>query len=49
MGQRLQGAFTKVLEKQYVKEDLGLLFLLAGSCQLCTAERARIQLHSAFS
>lgn len=26
MGQRLQGAFTKVLEKQYIKEDLGLLF-----------------------
>lgn len=30
MGQCLQGAFPKVLEKQYLKEDLGLLFLPAA-------------------
>lgn len=46
--QCLKEAFTNTLEKQYVKEDLGLL-LLCGSCQLRIAEHATVQLHSAFS
>lgn len=42
IGQCLQGAFTKVLEKPYIKGDLGLLFLLSGSCPQCTAEHVRV-------
>lgn len=42
------GSIHKVLEQQYLKGHLGLLFLPGGSCQLCTDECARVQLQSAF-